>query len=162
MNTDIFSKIEKAHIRKHLPAFEVGDTVEVTMLIKEGEKSRQQKFRGLVIAIHGSGTRKMVTLRKISYGIGVEKIIPINSPLVSDMQILKYGKVRRSKIYFIRERVGKKAMKVKIGKERFVEVNEGVAEEAVAGEDIVAEDIVNAVAGEASKEVVENAVESKE
>jgi len=115
MNTDVMTKIEKAHLRTDLTNFKVGDTVEVDNVIREGEKKRIQKFRGLVIAIGGSGTRKMFTVRKISYGIGVEKIFPLNSPNVAAVTVLKYGKTRRSKLYYLRQRIGKLALKVKPG-----------------------------------------------
>lgn len=116
MNTQVLNQIEKQNSRKDLPNFKVGDTIAVDTLIREGERVRTQTFAGLVLAIKGSGNRKTFTLRKISYGVGVEKIIPVNSTNVSKIKVLKDGKVRRSKIYFMRDRVGKLAMKIKPGR----------------------------------------------
>jgi len=101
---------EKFTSVKH-PNITVGDIVEVSTIIKEKGKERIQAFRGIVIAIRGSGTGKMFTVRKISYGIGVEKIFPFYSPAVSKIKIIKEGKVKRSKLYYLRQRVGKKALK---------------------------------------------------
>jgi len=91
----------------------VGDKIDVGIKIKEGDKERTQSYKGLVIAINGKGDSKTVTVRKISYGIGVEKIFPFNSPKVNYMKVISRGKVRRSKIYYMRDRIGKKAMKIK-------------------------------------------------
>lgn len=115
MNTHLIGKIENANIRKDLANFKVGDTIAVETIIREGDKQRTQTFKGLVISIKGSGTRKMFTVRKISYGVGVEKVFPLNSPNISKIEVLKSGKVRRSKLYYLRERVGKLALKVKPG-----------------------------------------------
>lgn len=91
------------------PQFRSGDNVIVSYKIKEGEKERVQSFRGDVIQIKGEGSTKTFTVRKISNGVGVERIFPFASPAVDDIKILKRGKVRRSKLYYLRELVGKKA-----------------------------------------------------
>lgn len=115
MNTQLINKIEKSHLRTDLPNFKVGDTVTVSTIIREGDKQRIQKFKGLVISIKGSGTRKMFTVRKISYGVGVEKMFPLYSPNIESIEVDKHGKVRRAKLYYLRDRVGKLALKVKPG-----------------------------------------------
>jgi large subunit ribosomal protein L19 len=115
MNTAILSKIENKHLRTDLPDFNVGDTIEVNTIIREGDKQRIQAFKGLVIAIKGSGTNKMFTVRKISYGIGVEKTFPLLSKNIDSITIEKTGKVRRAKLYYLRDRVGRLALKVKPG-----------------------------------------------
>lgn len=91
------------------PAFRAGDTVVVDYKIIEGEKSRIQSFRGDVIQIKGEGLTKTFTVRKMSNGVGVERIFPISSPNIADITIVKHGKVRRSRLFYLRDRVGKKA-----------------------------------------------------
>ncbi|MEM1359623.1 MAG: 50S ribosomal protein L19 [Bacteroidota bacterium] len=91
------------------PTFRAGDTVVVDYKIIEGEKSRIQSFRGDVIQIKGEGLTKTFTVRKMSNGIGVERIFPISSPNIDSISIVKHGKVRRSRLFYLRDRVGKKA-----------------------------------------------------
>ena len=94
--------------------FGVGDTIKVSLAVREGEKSRTQIFQGIVIAIRGTGEGKNFIVRKIATGaIGVEKILPINTPTITGIEIVKKGKVRRAKLYFLRNLIGKKATKVK-------------------------------------------------
>jgi len=111
MNNDLQNALEKQFLKK-IPTFNVGDMIAVTTLIREGDKQRTQTFKGVVLAIKGSGIRKTFTVRKVSAGIGVEKIIPFNSPNISKFEIIKRGSVRKSKIYYMRGRIGKKALKV--------------------------------------------------
>lgn len=92
----------------------VGDKVDIQFKIREGDKSRLQSYKGLVIAQNGHKEARKITVRKISHGVGVEKIVSLQSPLVESIGIITEGNVRRSKLYYMRERVGKKAMKVKI------------------------------------------------
>lgn len=92
-----------------LPAFRAGDTVVVDYRITEGSKSRIQQFRGDVIQIKGEGLTKTFTVRKMSNGIGVERIFPLSSPAIDGLTIIKHGKVRRSRLFYLRDRVGKKA-----------------------------------------------------
>jgi large subunit ribosomal protein L19 len=113
MDTKLMGKITSEYTKVKHPDFKVGDMIEVHERIKEGEKERTQVFKGVVIAIKNSGVSKTFTIRKISYGIGVEKIYPLYSPNISKIKILKRAeKIKRSKLYYLRERVGKLALKV--------------------------------------------------
>src|SRR5579885_2003912 len=116
MNKEIINKLEKKHTDKKVPAVKVGDTVEIDTIIREGNKQRIQKFKGLVISMSGSGTGRMFTVRKISYGVGVEKKLPIYSPNISKIKVIKTEPTRRSKLYFMRDRVGKNAMRIRKGR----------------------------------------------
>ena len=100
---------EQVSKKKEHVKFRAGDTVVVDYIITEGEKSRIQQFRGDVIQIKGEGTTKTFTVRKISNGIGVERIFPLFSPSIDTVTIVKNGKVRRSRLFYLRDRVGKKA-----------------------------------------------------
>lgn len=165
MNTELLNKVEQSYLKNDLPAINVGDTIEVVFSIraeKKGEKKRTQSFKGLVIAIKGSGVRKSMTIRKISYGIGVEKIFPIHSPNVVSIKLLKKGKVRQANIYYMRSRIGKQAMKVREGEQDFSEiiVGEGTTEEAVKEADEVVEQ-VEETAEVKKEEIKEEAKEVK-
>ena len=100
--------------KKPLPDFRVGDTIKVNYKIIEGEKVRTQPYQGIVIAIKGSGVSKTFTVRKIGAdGVGVERIFPFHSPNIESIRIMKKGKVRRAKLYYLRDRVGRKATRIK-------------------------------------------------
>jgi len=99
-------------LKEQAPAFIVGDTVRVDVRIREGERERIQAFEGTVIAKKGSGVSETFTVRRISYGVGVERVFPLHSPNVESIKVVRRGKVRRSKLYYLRDRVGK-AAKVK-------------------------------------------------
>lgn len=116
MTDKIIQEFTKSQSSKKVPDIKPGMTVEVETIIRDGDKQRIQKFRGFVIAVKGSGSTKTFTVRKISYGIGVEKIFPIYSTNVGAIKILKMEPVRRSKLYFMRDRVGKSAMRVRKGR----------------------------------------------
>ena len=109
---DALKLIEKDSIKAELPKFGIGDTVKVSVNIREGARERIQMFEGTVIAIKGSGVAKTFTVRRVSYGVGVERVFPMHSPNVVDVQVIRSGKVRRAKLYYLRDRVGK-AAKVK-------------------------------------------------
>ncbi|HOJ11078.1 MAG TPA: 50S ribosomal protein L19 [Clostridiales bacterium] len=109
---DYIKAIEEEQIRTDLQEVEVGDFVKVHLKIKEGNRERIQVFEGTVIAKKGGGIKETITVRKISYGIGVERILPIHSPKISKIEVVRKGKVRRAKLYYLRDRVGK-AAKVK-------------------------------------------------
>ena len=99
-------------LKKELPVIRIGDTIRVHNKIKEGNRQRIQMFEGTVIAKHGGGISETFTVRRMSYGVGVEKTFPIHSPNVEKVDIIRVGKVRRAKLYYLRDRVGK-ASKVK-------------------------------------------------
>ncbi|MBU0571539.1 MAG: 50S ribosomal protein L19 [Candidatus Omnitrophica bacterium] len=105
--------VEKKHMRKEEFKFDIGDTVDVHFRVSEGDKTRIQIFSGIVIAKKGSGTRETFNVRRISYGEGVERVFPLNSPLIEKIAVKKKGHVKRAKLYYLRGRKGKKATKVK-------------------------------------------------
>jgi len=100
---------QKYHKEKNVPHFKAGDTVKVHVLIKEGDKERVQVYEGVVIAIHRNGASSTFTVRKISYGMGVERIFPYSSPHIAKIEVSSVGKVRRAKLYYLRDLSGKKA-----------------------------------------------------
>lgn len=106
---DIIRELEKEQLRIDLPKLEVGDTVRVFVKVIEGSRERLQNFEGVVIKIHGGGIRKSFTVRRISYGIGVERTFPYNSPRIGRIEVLRHGQVRRAKLFYLRNRVGKAA-----------------------------------------------------
>ncbi|AXG99038.1 50S ribosomal protein L19 [Deinococcus wulumuqiensis] len=105
---ELLRGIEKDHTRE-LPDFRPGDTVRVDTKVREGNRTRSQAFEGVVIAINGSGSRKSFTVRKISFGEGVERVFPYASPLVNQVTVIERGKVRRAKLYYLRDLRGKAA-----------------------------------------------------
>jgi large subunit ribosomal protein L19 len=127
MNATI-RKIEDGQvIRKNVP-FKVGDTVKVSVRIKEGEKERIQVYEGLVIGIQGSGGKMKFTVRKISYGVGVEKSFYYNSPMIKDVKVSRSGKVRRGKLFYLRGKLNKKDARIQEGKKAILVHSEGAAE----------------------------------
>lgn len=106
---DIIKKIEDAQLKTEIPEFRVGDTVKVYAKIKEGNRERTQAFEGTVIKRQNGGAKETFTVRKFSNGVGVEKTWPLHSPIVTKIQVVRKGKVRRAKLYYLRERIGKKA-----------------------------------------------------
>ena len=109
---DALKKITEDCTKNELPNFQIGDTVRVSVNIREGSRERIQMFEGTVIAKKGSGISETFTVRRISYGVGIERVFPIHSPNVVDVKVIRSGKVRRAKLYYLRDRVGK-AAKVK-------------------------------------------------
>ena len=106
--SEIIKNIEAAQM-KEVADFNVGDTIKVYAKIKEGNRERVQAFEGTVIARRGSGVSETFTVRRISYGVGVERVFPVHSPNVAKVELVRSGKVRRSKLYYLRDRVGKAA-----------------------------------------------------
>ncbi len=106
---EIIRSIEAKQIRSDLPAFGIGDTVRVWVKVVEGNRERLQAFEGTVIAKRNGGIRETFTVRRVSYGIGVERTFPIHSPRVDHVDVVRHGKVRRAKLYYLRERQGKAA-----------------------------------------------------
>ena len=109
MATDLMNLVETTQVRDDIPEFEVGDTVNVHVRVIEGEKERIQQYQGIVIAFKGSGARRTFTVRKISNGVGVERIFPVHSPRLAKIEVVRAGSVRRAKLYYLRERKGKAA-----------------------------------------------------
>jgi len=101
--------VEATQIREDIPDFKSGDTVTVHVRVIEGEKERIQQYEGVVIALKGSGSRRTFTVRKVSNGVGVERIFPIFSPRVAKIEVVRQGRGRRAKLYYLRERKGKSA-----------------------------------------------------
>ncbi|HYA30671.1 MAG TPA: 50S ribosomal protein L19 [Acidobacteriota bacterium] len=106
---NIIGQLEGQQAKPELPALRPGETVRVHVKVVEGEKERTQVFEGIVIGISGSGSRANFTVRKISYGVGVERIFPIHSPRIEKVEVVSHGKVRRAKLYYLRQRSGKAA-----------------------------------------------------
>lgn len=106
---NIIDMIEQEQLRKDLPDFKPGDTVKVNVKVVEGNRERIQAFEGTVIRRRGAGLREMFTVRKTAYGVGIERTFPLNSPRVDSIQVLRRGRVRRAKLYYLRERKGKSA-----------------------------------------------------
>ncbi len=104
-----FIETQKDYLRGDIPPFRPGDTVRVSVRVKEGEKERLQAFEGVCIARRGSGVSATFTVRKISNGIGVERIFPLHSPMLGDISVVRRGRVRRAKLYYLREASGKAA-----------------------------------------------------
>jgi large subunit ribosomal protein L19 len=105
----LIEKIEAAQLKTDRPEIRPGDTVEVSVRVVEGDKERQQKFRGEVINIRGAGIRRSFTVRKISEGIGVERTFPIHGPTVAEVRVMKRSSVRRAKLFYLRRKTGKAA-----------------------------------------------------
>lgn len=106
---DIIKALEQEQIRTDLPVVSIGDFVKVHLKVKEGTRERIQIFEGTVIAKKGAGVKESFTVRRVSYGVGVERILPVHSPKIAEIEIVRKGKIRRAKLYFLRDRVGKAA-----------------------------------------------------
>jgi large subunit ribosomal protein L19 len=122
--TPIIKAIEKKQLRASIPEFRVGDTLKVWVKIKEGEKERVQAFEGVVIKRTRNGARASFTVRKISYGVGVERVFPLNSPMVDRIEVSARGQVRRARLYYLRDLQGKAA---RIREKKSGEALEGTA-----------------------------------
>ncbi|MBC2856380.1 MAG: 50S ribosomal protein L19 [Cetobacterium sp.] len=109
MKEKLIQLVEQNYLRNDIPTFKAGDTIAVHYKVKEGNKERVQLFEGVVIRVNGGGIAKTFTIRKVTSGIGIERIIPVNSPMIEKIDVLKVGKVRRSKLYYLRALSGKKA-----------------------------------------------------
>jgi large subunit ribosomal protein L19 len=113
---DIIKMLEDEQLRNDIPGFNVGDTVQVHYKVVEGSRERVQVYEGTVIKIQGGGARKTFTVRRLSYGVGVERTFPIHSPRIEKLVVTRKGKVRRAKLYYLRDRQGKAA---KVKEKRF-------------------------------------------
>lgn len=115
--SQIIKDIEKNQLRDDIPQFKPGDTLRLMVRISEGGKERLQAFEGIVIARQGSGARETFTIRKISHGVGVERIFPVHSPKIAELKVVRHGDIKRAKLYYLRERKGK-AARIKEKRER--------------------------------------------
>ncbi|MEG2001201.1 MAG: 50S ribosomal protein L19 [Evtepia sp.] len=106
---DLMKSFTEKHLKAELPDVNVGDTVRVHLKVKEGNRERIQVFEGTVIAKKHGGIAETFTVRRLSYGVGVEKVFPIHSPIIDKVETIRHGKVRRAKLYYLRDRVGKRA-----------------------------------------------------
>ena len=142
---DIIKSIEHEQLKNKIPELKVGNTVRVHARIKEGNKERIQVFEGIIIKVQGGGVNQTFTVRKISYGVGVEKTFLVHSPLVEKVELVRVGKARRAKLFYLRDRVGKAAKtKEQIGariEDREIVIKEDLAEEPVAEETEVAQEV---------------------
>ena len=156
---DIIKSIEHEQLKNKIPELKVGNTVKVHVRIKEGNKERIQVFEGIIIKVQGGGVNQTFTVRKTSYGVGVEKTFLIHSPLVEKVELVRVGKARRARLFYLRDRVGKAAKtKEMVGariEDREITIKEDLVEEPVAEE--VKEEVVETTAAE---EVVETPVEA--
>ena len=164
---DIIKAIEHEQLKAKIPDLKVGNTVKVHVRIKEGNKERIQIFEGIIIKVQGTGVNKTFTVRKISYGVGVEKTFLIHSPLVEKVELVRVGKARRAKLFYLRDRVGKSAKtKELIGariedKEIIIKGEEAPVEEAVEPEETVTE-VVKEEPAKAEETSEKETVEVKE
>ncbi|SDK44617.1 50S ribosomal protein L19 [Natronincola ferrireducens] len=110
---DLIRAIEKEQLKSDVVEFNTGDTVRVHVRIKEGNRERIQVFEGIVIKKQGGGVGETFTVRRISYGVGVERTFPVHSPKIEKIEVTKHGKVRRAKLFYLRDRIGKAAFKIK-------------------------------------------------
>lgn len=106
---DLVKALSEQHIKTDVPELKIGDTVKVHAKIKEGTRERIQIFEGTIIAMKHTGVNKSVTVRRVSYGVGVEKTFPVHSPNIAKFEVVRHGRVRRAKLYYLRDRVGKAA-----------------------------------------------------
>ena len=161
---DIIKSIEHEHLKNKIPDIHVGDTIRVHQRIKEGNRERIQVFEGIVIKKQGGSVNATFTVRRVAYGVGVEKTFLINSPMVEKVEVVRVGKSRRAKLYYLRDRVGKSAKtkevvgariedkEIEIKGQEIAEAPEEVVEEVL--ENPVAEEVVEEVKEEVKKESV--------
>ena len=160
---DILKSIEHEQLKNKIPELRIGNTVRVHVRIKEGNKERIQVFEGIIIKKQGGGVNSTFTVRRISYGVGVEKTFLVHSPMVEKVEVVRVGKARRAKLYYLRDRVGKAAKtKEKIGAR--IETNEIIIkEEVVPGETEKVEEVSNeAIAEAVEAKKFEEAVKAEE
>lgn len=164
---DIIKSIEHEQLKNKIPELKVGNTVRVHVRIKEGNKERIQVFEGIIIKVQGGGVNKTFTVRKISYGVGVEKTFLIHSPLVEKVELVRVGKARRAKLFYLRDRVGK-AAKTKENvaariENREITIKEDVVEEAPEEEPAVETEtpVVQEVVDTVKEETVETKTDAE-
>jgi large subunit ribosomal protein L19 len=160
--------IERTRLRKDIPPFRPGDQVKVHVKVREGGRERLQVFEGVVISRRGGGLRESFTVRKVSFGVGVERTFPIHAPAVAKLEVVRHGKVRRAKLYYLRELSGRRA-KIEERRSRIQEwkpqadvpeepeAEATVAEEPAVAEETAVEEVAPPVAEESSTPVAEEA-----
>ena len=157
---DIIKSIEHEQMKSKIPTLKVGDTVKVHVRVKEGNRERIQVFEGIIIKIQGGGVNQTFTVRRISYGVGVEKTFLIHSPAVEKVEVVRVGKARRAKLFYLRDRVGKSAKtKEQVGAR--IETLETIIKEEIAEAPVEAEEEVTE-APVAEETVVEAPLETAE
>ena len=163
---DIIKSIEHEQLKNKIPELKVGNTVRVHVRIKEGNKERIQVFEGIIIKVQGGGVNQTFTVRKISYGVGVEKTFLVHSPLVEKVELVRVGKARRARLFYLRDRVGKAAKtKEQIGariEDREIVVKEDLTEESVVETEEVKAEVApeEAPAVETEKVTVQDTVDT--
>lgn len=154
---DIIKSIEHEQLKNKIPVLKVGDTVKVHQRIKEGNRERIQVFEGIIIKKQGGGLNATFTVRRVAYGVGVEKTFLVHSPMMEKVELVRVGKARRAKLYYLRDRVGKSAKtKEDIGariENKEITLKEEFVEEQPEVETPVAEEIVDAVKEEKTEDV---------
>ena len=161
---DIIKSIEHEQLKNKIPELKVGNTVRVHVRIKEGNKERIQVFEGIIIKVQGGGVNQTFTVRKISYGVGVEKTFLVHSPLVEKVELVRVGKARRARLFYLRDRVGKAAKtREQVGariEDREITVKEDLVEEPAVEEPAVESAPEEAPAVETEAPVVEEVVDT--
>ncbi len=157
---DIIKSIEHEQLKSSIPDLKIGNTVRVHVKIKEGNKERIQVFEGIIIKVQGAGVNKTFTVRKISYGVGVEKTFLIHSPLVEKVEVVRVGKARRAKLFYLRDRIGKAAKtKEKLGarieNKEITLKGEEIAENTETDETVKAEEVTEVVENVEATEATE-------
>ena len=163
---DIIKSIEHEQLKNKIPELKVGNTVRVHARIKEGNKERIQVFEGIIIKVQGGGVNQTFTVRKISYGVGVEKTFLVHSPLVEKVELVRVGKARRAKLFYLRDRVGKAAKtKEQIGariEDREIVIKEDLAEETEVAQEVAETPVAEEVEVKEESPAVEENVETAE
>ena len=161
---DIIKSIEHEQLKNKIPELKVGNTVRVHVRIKEGNKERIQVFEGIIMKVQGGGVNKTFTVRKISYGVGVEKTFLVHSPLVEKVELVRVGKARRARLFYLRDRVGKSAKtKEQVGariEDKEIVLKEDLAEETA--EEVATEEAVETAAEETAAPATETAEKVEE
>ena len=158
---DIIKSIEHEQLKNEIPVLKIGDTVRVHARIKEGNRQRIQVFEGIIIKKQGGGVNETFTVRRISYGVGVEKTFLVHSPNVEKVEVVRVGKARRAKLYYLRDRVGKAAKtKEKVGA-RIETLMKTVKEEVVPGENDEVEEVTELAEPEVTEEVAAEEVKEE-
>ena len=157
---NVLDAIDAASLRKDIPQFRAGDELKIHVRVIEGNKSRLQVFQGIVIRRQGDGVRETFTIRKVSYGVGVERTFPVHTPVIEKIELLKKGDVRRAKLYYLRDLRGK-AAKIKEKRDGVEGYGDGITSTPELVSEVIAESAVSEVPAEAvTAEVVEAAVET--